>query len=168
LGSLKSPQLVTGYGLFVVYYRPVMGITLGYEAFRWTPGGVMGVMVGLIDLPGGDFNNTAYAISADRSVVVGFGTSASGYEAFIWDETNGMQNLQNYLVSLGLGDELTGWTLRSAYGISADGLTIIGYGINPDGNYEAWRAVVPVQASLLLLGTCLLGLAGLGWRRKKS
>ncbi|MEM6286427.1 MAG: hypothetical protein AAF845_04665 [Bacteroidota bacterium] len=35
---------------------------------------------------------------------------------------------------------LSGWTLREATGISADGNVVVGWGINPDGNVEAWRA----------------------------
>ena len=31
-----------------------------------------------------------------------------------------------------------GWTLQGSRGISDDGLTISGWGINPDGNEEGW------------------------------
>ncbi len=31
-----------------------------------------------------------------------------------------------------------GWTLRNAFGISADGTRIVGDGTNPDGDREAW------------------------------
>jgi hypothetical protein len=41
------------------------------------------------------------------------------------------------------GLDLTGWTLTSAAGISDDGLTIMGNGVNPDGKSEAWIAVLP-------------------------
>ena len=47
---------------------------------------------------------------------------------------------------------LDGWHLTVAKGISADGLTIVGYGVNPDGLNEAWIATVPEPATLLLLG----------------
>ena len=36
------------------------------------------------------------------------------------------------------GLDLGGWHLRHAYDISDDGKTIVGYGLNPDGNREAW------------------------------
>jgi len=135
----------------------------GYEAFRWTQDGGM---VGLGDLPGGSFHSNAYAVSADGSVVVGFGDTDSGREPFIWDAANGLRNLKDVLVN-DFGLDLTGWTLIDANDISADGLTIVGYGTNPDGNFEAWRAVVPVPGTLLLLGTGLLGLGAAGWRRRK-
>jgi uncharacterized membrane protein len=41
-------------------------------------------MVGLGDLPGGEFFSHGAGVSADGSVVVGGGTSASGFEAFRW------------------------------------------------------------------------------------
>jgi probable HAF family extracellular repeat protein len=138
--------------------------TYGFEAFRWTSGTGM---VGLGDLAGGSFSSEAFGVSADGSVVVGFGTSASGQEAFIWDEVNGMRSLKDVLENE-YGLDLTDWTLDTAFGISADGFTIVGVGHNPDGNLEAFRAVVPVPGSLLLLGTGLLGLGGLGWRRKRD
>ncbi|MGK7929438.1 MAG: PEP-CTERM sorting domain-containing protein, partial [Spirulina sp.] len=36
--------------------------------------------------------------------------------------------------------DLTGWTLEEATAISSDGLSIVGIGVNPDGNEEAWLA----------------------------
>ena len=103
-------------------------------------------MVGLGDLPGQGFSSTASAVSADGSVVVGRSVSASEYEPFIWDSTHGMREVDEVLTALGA--DLTGWTLESADGISADGLTIVGYGINPDGNQEAWIANLPCSSDL--------------------
>ena len=56
--------------------------------------------------------------------------SASGSEAFIWDNANGMRKLKDVLVN-DFGLDLTGWTLTIARGISDDGLTIVGDGIKP-------------------------------------
>lgn len=131
---------------------------LGDETFRWENGR----MVGLGDLPGGIFWSKAYGVSADGSVVVGWGSSVSGQEAFIWDADNGMRSLKDILVN-DCGLDLTGWSLTSATGISADGLTIVGWGGGPRG-MEGWIATIPESASafLMFIGTTILTL-----RRKK-
>jgi hypothetical protein len=62
------------------------------------------------------------AASADASTIVGQGWSPSDYEAFIWDERNGMQELDVVLTALGL--DLTGWRLTGAVNISDEGRVI--------------------------------------------
>jgi len=106
------------------------------EAFRWT---AATGMVGLGILPG-SYASRALAASADGSVVVG--KSYSAYVAFIWDAVNGMRDLREVLVN-DFGLDLSGWTLERAHAISADGLTIVGVGTNPDGNEEGWVATLP-------------------------
>jgi probable HAF family extracellular repeat protein len=108
----------------------------GSEAFRWTQ---QTGMVGLGDLPGGVFSSSAAGISGDGSVVVGSGSTASGSEAFIWNSTEGMRSLQQVLTN-DYGLDLTGWFLDRANAISADGLTVVGFGTNPNGLTEAWIA----------------------------
>ena len=103
------------------------------EAFRWTEAGGM---VGLGDLPGGPFFSGAFA-SPDVSLVVGYSKTEVTDEAFIWDNVNGMRNLKAVLTNT-YGLDLEGWTLHAAQGISADGMTIVGTGTNPSGQYEAW------------------------------
>jgi uncharacterized membrane protein len=123
--------------------------------------------VGLGDLPRGGFESGTLAVSADGSVLVGADTSAdmSQMYAFIWDQANGMRSLYDLLAP---DVDLSDWSLTSARGISADGLTIVGYGINPGGNTEAWMATVnPVPVP----GAALLGAIGLsfaGWRLRRK
>ncbi len=112
----------------------------GRQAFVWT--GASG-MVGLGDLPGGEFQSTAYAVSGDGQRVVGAGLSDTGSEAFVWDEAAGMRSLAAAYAAAGGGAELAGWQLERAVAISADGQVIVGQGINPTGQREAWRITLP-------------------------
>ncbi len=99
--------------------------TFSAHAFRWSglPGD--GGMVDLGTLDGGN-ESYAYAISADGSVVVGTSGSSSGDRAFLWASSLGMVDLNSFLLARGVN--LTGWTLKSARGISADGSAIVGEG----------------------------------------
>lgn len=73
---------------------------------------------------GGGFNSNAHGVSGDGSIVVGYGSSAAGQEAFRWAPDTGM---------VGLGD-LDGGEFRSvAYGASDDGNVIVGYSRSSSG-----------------------------------
>lgn len=117
----------------------------GTEAFRW----VGGTMTGLGDLPGGAFSSIAQSVSGDGSTVVGSGASAAGAEAFIWTAARGMRSLKSALES-DYGFNLAGWTLTAAQAISGDGTVIVGYGRNPSGQTEAFRAVLEPKAPTVL------------------
>jgi probable HAF family extracellular repeat protein len=111
----------------------------GQEAVRWSADNTL---ESLGDLPGGDVLGLAFDASADGSIIVGLGTTeefliALGRRAFIWDAENEMRLLKDVLEEEH-GFDLTDWTLVSANGISADGRTIVGDGINPNGDIEAW------------------------------
>jgi probable HAF family extracellular repeat protein len=136
-GSLFSSRAhgVSGDGNVVVGH----GLSAnGQEAFRWT---AAGGMVGLGDLDGGVFNSIANDVSADGSVVVGLGFTASGDEAFVWTAADGMRSLRDVLVAQGATIP-AGWALDEATAVSADGRTVVGYGRNPQGETEAFRAVL--------------------------
>jgi probable HAF family extracellular repeat protein len=110
------------------------------RAFRWT------AIAGMTDLGvvSGDSFSEATAIAADGSVVVGrSGAGFSQTRPFIWDKTNGMRDLKSVLVAG--NPNLAAWTLKSADGISADGKTVTGTGNNPNGDLEAYAAVLDVQ-----------------------
>lgn len=122
------------------------GSAVAGEGFYWTESG------GIQTLDG-----TAYGISADGLVLVG---ESSG-SASIWDDTNGMRDIKNILENGGL--DLSGWTLSRAMAIAVDGLTIVGYGTNPDGYTEGWVATVPEPATL-----SLMALGGLALLRRRK
>ncbi len=119
----STARAVSADGLVVVG-------TDGGRAFRWTVAG------STVDLGASDPVDSARAVSADGAIVVG---RDSTFEAFIWDPRHGVRDLRNVLQAE-LGLNLTGWTLTAANGISGDGRTIAGSGINPAGQPEAWIA----------------------------
>jgi probable HAF family extracellular repeat protein len=111
-----------------------------YEAFRWT---AKTGMVGLGDLPGGRFMSEAYAVTRDGTTIYGTSsTSQPGGRAFVWDETHGMRQLAAVLAEE-YGFDLNGWRLNSVTAVSADGRTLVGGGVNPDGQGEAWILTLP-------------------------
>jgi probable HAF family extracellular repeat protein len=147
-GISADGSVVVGYG----------HSSSGIEAFRWTSATGF---TGLGDLPGGEFVSLALAVFANGSVVVGTSySSSSDYDAFYWTAAGGIQSLKDILTNC--GPDLTGWTLRRATGVSADGLTIVGYGINPQGDTEAWIAIIPEPATILLFS-----LGGLALMKKR-
>jgi autotransporter-associated beta strand protein/probable HAF family extracellular repeat protein len=115
-----------------------------FEAFRWNQGTGM---VGLGFLTG-DIDSFAYGTNADGTVVVGYCQDASyNLDAFRWTAALGMQSIKSILE--GEGDNLAGWTLYSGNAVSADGTTIVGYGLH-GGTYEPWIAHIPTNAFSLL------------------
>ncbi len=113
---------------------------LSIEATIWNNDEVMG----LGKIPGFP-DSSARAVSKDGSIVIGNSSdsSSSSETAFIWDEQNGMRSLIDVLVNEGLEEELQGWVLTKAEGISDDGRVIVGTGINPIGLDEAFIAILP-------------------------
>lgn len=137
------------------------------EGFRWSEGEGL---VALGDAFGGTVGTAmsrALDVSADGSIIVGDSSrSFFAPEALIWDATHGTRNLQAVLTTE-YGFDLTGWTLQRATGVSADGQTIVGYGVNPDGNREAWIAVVPEPSSFVLAGLGLAAVIAVGVRKRR-
>jgi probable HAF family extracellular repeat protein len=108
----------------------------GSEAFRWSE---ETGMVGLGYLSGGNDTSYAFAVSGDGSYVGGYSSTDAGKEAFIWEELNGMQSLQDVLAD-DHGIVLTGWQLTELRHMTPDGLTMVGAGVNPQGFEEGWIA----------------------------
>jgi uncharacterized membrane protein len=135
IGSSSIPDGVSADG------KVVIGWVNG--AARWTE------QTGWVSL--GDPTANAYAINGDGSVIVGRYNSLDG-ALFFWTPTTGFVNLRQHLLDRGLS-EVQGWTLEVATDISDDGRTILGYGINPQGETETWIATIPEPSSVVL---CLI------------
>jgi len=138
------------------------------EAFRWTE--ALG-MQPLGDLAGGSFESAAFGVNSDGSVVLGFSDREDGGKAFVWDESHGMRDLQELLVAeFSLGSQLSDWRLTIANDISDDGLSIVGHGLNPAGNTEAWLVrldrplTAPEPSSLVLVVVAFASFTRCRWR----
>jgi uncharacterized membrane protein len=143
-GSQSEAQVVSADGSTIIGAGdPAQG-----NLFRWTE---TDGMQSLGMLPGSGYRyGYAFATNADASTVVG---RVDPTGAFIWREDLGIRGLRDVLIDE-YGLDLSGWTSLSGSGISSDGMTIVGSGINPSGQYEAWIAVIPEPAmtSLLTVG----------------
>jgi len=125
------------------------------QATRWDAQG--GKLLGAL----GGSASEGHAISADGNVVVGgaglpFVGFTSEFNAFRYmTSTAKMEQLSKSLQAAGVGTPFCHqvpcaagtWFLQLALGISADGNTIVGTAVDPDGHYQAYRAVLPVTAA---------------------
>ena len=130
------------------------------DAFIWTEQSGQ-QFIGTVD---GWISNHAIDISYDGSTVVGYllndPREYEDHAAYIWDDQDGVRLVQDILEN-DYRLDLTGWTLTNATGISDDGLTLVGNGINPDGVEEGWIATIPEPATLILFA-----LGGIALRRQ--
>jgi probable HAF family extracellular repeat protein len=104
------------------------------NAVRWVNGVIADLGIG-----------TAYAVNADGNVVVGTGIFDDSVGAFRWTPVDGFQSIPQVLTAAGVSIP-SGWSLLSAQGVSADGTTITGYGTDPNGNFQAWIARLPLPS----------------------
>jgi uncharacterized membrane protein len=121
--------------------------------FRWTSES------GMVKLP--VHTGSVTGISADGSIVIGNGqlvaNGPSG--AIIWDAVHGARLLKSALADeWGVG--LPGWTFSSVQDISADGLTLVGFGWNPQSARRAWSITIEPPFGDLT-GDCEVGPADL-------
>ena len=91
---------------------------------------------------GGSETSNAFDVSADGSRVVGTQSLGGGDNvAFVWSAAGGIEAMPAFLESFGLN--VDGWQLTEGLGVSDDGRTVVGNGVNPDGYREGWVAVIP-------------------------
>jgi probable HAF family extracellular repeat protein len=108
--------------------------------FRWTEASDFQYLKEIVESPGLEADS-ANAVSGDGTLIVGsvstmFEPDSEEFVAAIWDETRGWRTIKQILIDSGV--DVTDWNLRYAIDISDDGRFVVGNGINPDGNGEAW------------------------------
>lgn len=119
------------------------------EMYRWTADtGLVGL--GIVS---GDANSEGFGVSNDGNTIVGgAGPSFNGQDgdtttALIWRPQWGLRHLIDVLTN-DYHLDLNGWQLTSARAVSTNGTVILGNGINPSGQQEAWIATIePVVAT---------------------
>jgi probable HAF family extracellular repeat protein len=143
LGELPGSGHGTGATAVSANGEVVVGNTSGDTPFRWTAATGM-VRLGSIPGAGASFPGS---VSADGNVVMGDYNTPATFRPCIWDSAHGVRDLQDVLITdFGLGAELSGWQLFSAT-ISPDGRSIVGVGINPGGQVEAFEFQAPLSAA---------------------
>jgi len=165
LTNESSSEGVTGLsvdGSVAVGYTQVFtGASPRLRAFRWE------AATGLTLLDSGvSFADASYAraTNLDGTVVVGdylvFGQPNT--RAFVWTATGGFVDLRDELVNnLGLANQLAGWDLLVATDVSADGRSIVGQGIAPNGCEQAFLVRFPiVPGSVVAYGPACSSAAG--------
>jgi uncharacterized membrane protein len=155
--GLATAEAMSADGAFVV------GQGFGGRGYIWSA--IDGVL--MLDSLNGAVQMIPQGVSGDGSVVVGIAanTASAYFEQFIWRRGIGVSNLQQTLINeYGLGMALAGWQFdmpnssvrdMQARGISANGKVIVGYGLNPSGQIEAYAiniAAVPEPSGFLLVG----------------
>jgi hypothetical protein len=122
----------------------MLGFLSGHEGFSegWGVSGDGSKVVGRAHR----FYNPDYYPNPNNLLQCGWGDT--NYVAFIWDATNGMQDLKEVLLSLlPEGAEKTdlndNWTLTNATAISNDGTVICGMGYNDAAEqWQGWVATI--------------------------
>lgn len=103
------------------------------SASRWTGAGVTPLFP--------DAQDTAYAIDADGSTIIGMSFDAAPqFSFFAWTPQTGARSVYAALQSAGV--EVTGWVLDEPEAISANGKVVTGFG-QCGGSRTSFRLVLP-------------------------
>jgi probable HAF family extracellular repeat protein len=159
-GFFSEAYDVSDDGSVVVGRSSASSDRIDPRAFRWT------AQTGMIEVSEGgpELGPTriAEAVSGDGNVIVGSAYGPDG--AFAWDAFHGTRSIAKILDNQGV--DVAGWDLGIARGVSFDGTTIVGLGINPEGKQQPWLArldggtFVPEPDSYVLIVLGLLAVLG--------
>lgn len=142
-GSISCAMAVSHDGSYVTGYASDPS---GTQIFR-SYGTVMQKLNNVL----GATSGCGTGISVDGKTVVGYATfSNKSTEAIVWRNAIGSSSVKDLLSSAGVTG-VQGWTLTKCTGVSDDGMTIVGSGIDPAGHQEGWVATLNPLASLTFL-----------------
>ncbi|MBX3404968.1 MAG: hypothetical protein KF699_16270 [Phycisphaeraceae bacterium] len=99
-----------------------------------------------LEIPPGFDSGGSFAVTDGGRRAVGlclFG--GSGNTAMLWNAGAPAISIRAALLNGGVSMSL--WHLQSATAMSDDGTVIVGFGINPDGQQEAWVATIPMPCA---------------------
>ncbi|MFG0329035.1 MAG: hypothetical protein ACF8PN_03965 [Phycisphaerales bacterium] len=121
------------------------------QAARWTRDGVE-------FLPGPDGvtfeRSQANAVSHDGRVAAGWGSIGGRSVAVVWNEFGDAVLVDDLLAAASGTNGAAGWSFGQALGVSGDGRVLVGYGVNPAGNREAWMlrldTIDPISTRLMV------------------
>ncbi len=148
LGPSPSDVFFSGALAVSIDGSTVVGFTTstyGQESFRWTANGGMR---SLGNFPGveGQRLSCAQGVSADGSAIVGwsvvFTSTSNNSVGFLWTPTRGMRSIGTVLSEIGVTSH-SGWNELVPTAISPDARSVVGYGIDPAGYWEAWLVHLP-------------------------
>ncbi len=163
-GSFSEAYDVSANGSVVVGTSAANPGFFPYRAFRWT---AVDGMIELPDVIGVGPTAVARAASSDGEVIVGGAYQGDSAIGFAWDAFHGSRSIAELLSAQGV--EVGEFHLGTARGVSGDGLTIVGSGINASREFQPWMArldagtFVP-EPSTIGLGAVALLTSLVWWR----
>ena len=134
----SSAESISRNGRFIVGFGRTAE---GLMAFRWTADTGLEP---LGELLGGTFLSWAQVVSDDGERIAGRSETQAGHTAFFWTPSLGMVPLAP-LLRLFSATGLDGWNLLEVTGMTPDGRAIVGNGVNPHGDNEAFIATLPAS-----------------------
>ncbi len=141
-------QAVSPNGTFVVGRSSVAESNGNFaRAFIWTEDAGMTALPNLpVDYLG---LVSRVADVADDGIAVGstdvvYHDYSGRTYATVWLAGKEAVTVEALLLDYGIDVLAMGWQLEFAYGVSADGRTIAGHGLSPNGFYEGWIAHIPI------------------------
>jgi hypothetical protein len=99
-----------------------------------------------LEIPTGFDSGSAFDVTNGGRRAVGlclFG--GTGNTAMLWDAGAPAISVRAALINGGVSMSL--WHLQSVTAVSDDGTVLVGFGINPDGQQEAWVATIPMPCA---------------------